>query len=293
MENGKEFGFVYKITNTETGKIYIGQAREYKKKKGISYRYGVKGRWNDHVSSSASSFTPLAQDIRKYGKEKFTIEELEKAELNSLDGLEAKWINDSKSFVPNGYNVMRHSQNKHRDKSNISSFFKDIVTCAILRKIRKEGEYKLVYCYLELEDGTKRRLVFGQETGKSFQEAWEDAVSFVEELEVPYKEDLSNSNDPLEKYSGKLNEFKGKTITKIRIAKFNSLVAVYVTTSEMKSWKEQVRICFGGKTISQEEAHELACMFAEQLPKKADTILIDTLTQSPQQAAASMDETAP
>lgn len=188
---------------------------------------------------------------------------------------------------------MRHSQNKHREKSNIVSYFKGKTTCATLRKIRKGADYRLIYCYLELVDGTKRRLVFGQHSNKSFEDAWSDAKEFVQALGCPYKEDFSNSDDPLERYSVKLEEFNGATITKIRIAKFNTLVAVYITTADMKSWKEQIRICFGGKTIPQEFAYNLACQFIEQLPKNANTLLLDTMNQSPQQVAASMVETEP
>jgi group I intron endonuclease len=166
-----ETGVIYKITNKQTGKVYIGQARDCKRKNGIPYRYGSKGRWNDHVSSSVTSLTPLAQDISKYGKDSFLVEDIEKAELNLLDALEAKWIEELNSLAPKGYNVMRHSQNKHRDKSNIVSFFKGRTQAATLKKIRKEGEYKLIYCYLELEDGSQRRLVFGHNTGKTFNEA--------------------------------------------------------------------------------------------------------------------------
>ena len=60
----------------------------------------------------------------------------------------------------------------------------------------------------------------------------------------------------------------------------------------MKSWKDQIHVYFGGKTISQEEAYGIACLFVDSLKKEADTILIDTI-QSLQQVAASMDKTAP
>lgn len=286
-------GVIYKLTNRKTGKVYIGQARDNKQKNNKPYKYGSKGRWCDHVSSSATSLTPLAEDIRRYGKESFDIEDLEKADLNALDALEATWIEKMDCLIPKGYNVMRHSQNKHREKSNISSYFKGKALSATLRKIRKDGEYGLVHCWLELENDTRRRVVFGQHSGKTFQEAWDDALAFIEELDIPFSEDTANSDDLLERYSDKLQEFEHAVIKKIRIAKFNSLIAVYITTADMKSWKDQKRICFGGKTVTQEFAYTLACLFVEQLPKNTDTLLLDTITQSPQQVAASMDGTAP
>ena len=287
MDN--EQGFIYKIINKNTGKIYVGQAREYKKKLGIPYRYGIKGRWNDHISSSSSSSTPLAQDIRKYGKESFELEELWKGNLNDLDAQEANFIELLKSFVPNGYNVMRHSQNKHREKSNIISHFRGKVVSASLRKIKRNNVYSLVHCYLELQDGSKRRIVFGQNSNKTFQQAWDDALSFAQELDVPFQEDTSNCDILLEKYSSKIEEFSNSEITKIRITKASDLIAVYITTSDMKSWKEQKRICFGGKKISEENAYFTACEFIDALPKSESTVILDSI-QSRQQVAASIVE---
>jgi hypothetical protein len=282
-------GFIYKIKNIQTGKIYIGQAREFKKKNNIPYNYGIKGRWNDHVSSSKTLSTPLAIDIRKYGKDSFELDELCKENLNDLDALEANYIQLLQSFVPNGYNVMRHSQNKHRDKSNIVSHFRGQVVSAVLRKIRRNTIYTLVYCYLELQDGSKRRIIFGQNSNKTFQDVWDDAVSFAEELDVPIEENTSNSDDLFERYSSKLQEFSNSDITKIRITNASNLIAVYITTSDMTSWKEQKRICFGGKHISKEIAYFTACEFIEALPKKDTTVILDSI-QSLQQVAASKVE---
>jgi len=36
-----EQGFIYKITGAPSGKSYIGQAREFKTKNGIPYKYGI------------------------------------------------------------------------------------------------------------------------------------------------------------------------------------------------------------------------------------------------------------
>ncbi len=288
-----EFGFIYKITCKETNKIYVGQAREHKHKNGKPYNYGVKGRWCDHVSSASKSNTPLAQDILNFGKEAFEIEEIVKDELNNLDALEAHWIDKLNSVVPNGYNVMRHSQNKHRSKTNIANHFVNKAISAKLSKIRQNGVYRLVYCSLVLNNGLTQRVVFGQHKNKKFEDAWLDALDFIKKLNIPFTEDISNSDDPLERYIPKLEEFANKEITKVRITNANSLVAVYITTADMKSWKDQKRICFGGKTVNEEEAYANACMFVDNLNKNQNTIIQDTFNQSRQQVAASMDETTP
>ena len=289
-----ESGYIYKITCIPTGKHYVGQAKEYKYKNGKPYKYGIKGRWNDHVSSSTASLcsTAFSEAIWQYGKEAFQLEELEKANLQSLDALEAKWIEYFDCVVPKGYNLMRHSQNKHRAESNLNEFFVDKVNNAVLRKIYKGTEQKLVYATLSMKDGTTRRIVFGQNQNDSFDDAWAAANDFVASLGCSYHEDKSHNTDPLIRYASKLEELSTKNITKIRITNASSLIAVYITTSDMTSWKEQIRICFGGKTIPKENAYELAKQFVAQIPN-LEKIVLQDICQSPQQVAASMGETSP
>jgi hypothetical protein len=287
-----EFGYIYKITCVPTGKQYVGQAREHKLKNGKAYKYGIQGRWSDHVSSSKSSSTPLANAIQTHGRDAFKVEEVEKAPLNSLDALEAKWITEMNTFVPNGYNVMRHSRVKNRNDSNIDDFFKGHVQKAKISKIYKETEHKLIYVYLTLTDSTTRRLVFGQTQDTPFATVYNEALEFVKKLNCPFEEDTSHSTNIDERYASKLKELSNETITKIRITSASSLIAVYITTQSMKNWKEQNRICFGGKTISKEDAYQLAKEFVAKLPKSPITVVLDKC-QSPQQVAASTGETSP
>jgi hypothetical protein len=288
----EESGYIYKITCKATGKHYIGQAREYKHKHGKPYRYGIQGRWGDHVSSSKQSQSEFASAIRRYGKDGFTVEELEKSTLNNLDASEAKWISQYNSVVPHGYNTARHSQNKHRESSNIHEFFKGDVVNASLRKIHKGTQLSLVYVILTLKDSTQRRIVFGNNKDDTFERAWKDANTFVQKLDCPYSEDTSFSANPLERYAEKIQSFSEKQIIKIRITSASQLIAVYVTTSDTKSWKDQTRVCFGGKTICKEAAYELACLFVEQLPKTNLTVIEDSY-RCPQQAADSTGEASP
>lgn len=51
----------------------------------------------------------------------------------------------------------------------------------------------------------------------------------------------------------------------MRITSASSLIAVYIGTSDMKLSKEHKRICFGGKTITKEEAYEIAKQFVAEL----------------------------
>jgi hypothetical protein len=291
-DSTNQLGYVYKITCNPTGKAYIGQTKEYKYKCGKPYRYGIQGRWNDHVSSAKKSVSEFANAIKMYSKDVFLIEQLETTELNKLDACEAKWIAYYNTVVPNGYNTARYSQNKHRTESNLYEFFQGNVKDAVLRKIHKNGTLKLVYVILTLTDTTQRRIVFGNNMDSTFEHAWIVAIEFVQKIQCPYYEDTSYSINPLERYAAKLNEFKDKQITKIRITNAGNLVAVYITTSDAKSWKDQTRICFGGKTIPSMIAYDLAQTFIDQLPKTTLTVVQD-MCQSQQQVAAIMGEATP
>lgn len=82
LYNGKEFlseqisdnyGFIYKITNTVTGKLYIGRKYFWSKrrlKKTDKRRTTKESDWKDYYGSSDL----LCADIEKYGKDKFTRE---------------------------------------------------------------------------------------------------------------------------------------------------------------------------------------------------------------------------
>ena len=68
------FGFIYEITNTVTGKKYIGKKQCKSKLK----RKPLKGKKNKRIEIKesdwkvyTSSSTDLNEDIKKYGKDKF------------------------------------------------------------------------------------------------------------------------------------------------------------------------------------------------------------------------------
>jgi hypothetical protein len=291
-----EFGFIYCIKCNTTGKCYIGQAKEFKTKNGRPFRYGIGGRWSDHVSSAkcGRSTTPLADAIRLYGADAFELNEIQKAPADELDALEAKLICEMNTIVPNGYNVSSHSHNHYLNPLSLVSHYKGRVASAVVRPIRRDGKYALVYVMLSFkdEDTNSERIVFGQKKDDTYERAHEDALSFVKAIGCPFTEETSNSLDPLERYASKIKEFEGKSITRVRITTASNLVAVYVTTADAKSYKDQVRICFGGKVVPQDVAYELAKQFVNALCINKSIILEDNI-QGRQQVAASKVETEP
>lgn len=277
-------GVVYQIICQSTKMAYIGQATQYKYKQGKPYNYGASGRWNDHVASSKSRETPLCQAIKKYGRDDFKVEVLEEGPLETLDEREAQYISERNTTYPNGYNVASHSRNRHRETSNLHVFYEGKVRSAIISPIRKNGELKLAYVYLTLNDDTQERLTFGQKGDGTYEDTIQEVTHFLEQLQCPYTTSTTSSTVLSEKYASKLEEFKGKEITSVRITSASNLIAVYIGTSEMKLSNEHKRICFGGKTVSKEDAYEIAKQFVTELTI-SENVLHDSI-QCRQQVTA-------
>jgi hypothetical protein len=274
-------GVIYQITCNATNLSYIGQATSLKYKQGKPYNYGASGRWSDHVSTSKTRNTPLCKAIKLHGREAFTINVLEDGFLETLDEREAFYIKQYNTVHPNGYNVATHSRNRHREESNLHVFYEGKVQSAIIAPIKRNGDNKLAYVYLTMIDGTKERIAFGQKDGSVFEETMQEVTEFLERLKCPY----TIKRDVLaEKYASKLEEFKDKEVTSVRITSASTLIAVYVGTSDMKLSKDHKRVCFGGKTMTKEEAYENAKQFVAEL-HVSDKLIYDSIKSS-QQATA-------
>lgn len=87
--------FIYKITNTVTGEIYVGKTT-----------LTVEERLVRHKRSSKYHDTLLYRAMRKYGTDVFIIEPLEELIIDdNLNQREKDWIVECNSKVPFGYNL--------------------------------------------------------------------------------------------------------------------------------------------------------------------------------------------
>ena len=87
--------WIYKITNIQNNKVYIGQTIR-----------PIKDRFHRHLNDALNNVldTHFARAIRKYGKENFIIEEIDSAiDQDELNKKEQYWINYYNS-VNDGYN---------------------------------------------------------------------------------------------------------------------------------------------------------------------------------------------
>ena len=87
--------WIYKITNIQNNKVYIGQTIR-----------PIKDRFNRHINDALNNAldTHFARAIRKYGKESFIIEEIDIASSQEeLNQKEQYWIRYYNATI-DGYN---------------------------------------------------------------------------------------------------------------------------------------------------------------------------------------------
>lgn len=108
-DTGKHHGWIYKISNNQNDKIYIGQTR-----------IGIQHRWTQHLQASNrneawNSF--LHKAMQKYNTENFKIETVEEVCCDTEEELkillnekEIYYISLYNSLSPNGYNLTRGGQ---------------------------------------------------------------------------------------------------------------------------------------------------------------------------------------
>ena len=117
---------IYKITNTINDKVYIGQTEN------------VETRWNYHLrdylrSSDSLRFkSPLYDDMKEYGVDKFTIEELEGVDKDNSYIKEQFWIKELNTLYPNGYNLTSGGEK--------GKFYSDITKERIGEKTKERWE---------------------------------------------------------------------------------------------------------------------------------------------------------
>lgn len=91
---------IYKITNNINNKIYVGQTTQK-----------VSRRLRRHASGKEESV--ISRAIKKYGIEKFNIEELYYSfSLEDLNEKEKFFIKEMNTISPNGYNIRSGGDNK-------------------------------------------------------------------------------------------------------------------------------------------------------------------------------------
>ena len=105
--------WIYKITNIQNNKVYIGQTIR-----------PIKDRFNRHINDAINNIldTHFARAIRKYGKNSFIIEQIDSVQnQDELNQKEQYWIRYYNS-IENGYNetnaISKCGGNTYRSKTD-------------------------------------------------------------------------------------------------------------------------------------------------------------------------------
>jgi hypothetical protein len=227
-------GFIYKLTCSETDKVYIGQtlSHVYSKKDDRWNKSGINNRLELHFRDAVCyKDRPLYKDMLHYGFETFkieTIHEIPPERFNELDYLEHKEIKNFNSKVPNGYNITDNTITNNRTKKMVieeldletinpdytpksrkerrqqvvvrleqrDTFFEDeIVEKINIAAIKNKGEISFIRVTVFVEDRDDiYRCDFTKSRGKAIKEAALDAIYFAEYIAYTNPE-IININD--------------------------------------------------------------------------------------------------
>jgi group I intron endonuclease len=179
--------FIYKITNQVNGKIYIGQTIK-----------SIKRRFNQHCNSKKSA---ISGAIQKYGKENFTIEEIDGANSQSeLNYKEWLLVYKFNSLSPNGYNLREGGGGKGKASEVSKKRMK-----SAQKKINEKRGYK---------NHPKAKKVVNVKTGAIYdcaKECWE--LNFIECAYSTFKNKLQGKigNETDFRYLGEESKYKKPT----------------------------------------------------------------------------------
>lgn len=154
-------GYIYKITNRKSGKIYIGKTKQF----------DPIMRWNEHkyMFRQKKGGCPALRDaVRKYGIDAFMFEVLIICFDDDCDKWEKEYIKKYDCIVPNGYNILEGGQGGagFRGKTHSEETKQKIV--AATKKRCEDPEYIQM-----LRDNTTRHManVDRKEYGKKISES--------------------------------------------------------------------------------------------------------------------------
>jgi len=111
IEETHDTGVIYLLTNTVTGKQYVGQAQSYITNKGKVIRHGIEGRFITHCKNAKKDkdlecCPKLYASMRKHGDDKFTKTLLVVVPIDLLNDTETEYILKYDT-VKNGYNITK------------------------------------------------------------------------------------------------------------------------------------------------------------------------------------------
>jgi group I intron endonuclease len=130
-----KMGYIYKITNRVSGKIYIGKT--------IQHDYELRWKEHKYMCRQEKGGCPALRDaVRKYGIDAFMFEVLIICFDEECDRWEREYIKKYDCIAPNGYNILEGGQGGagFRGKTHSAETIKRIVEAT--KKYSSNPEYK-------------------------------------------------------------------------------------------------------------------------------------------------------
>lgn len=211
MDNLKDKGEIYLITNLHNNKKYIGQAVCWTGKN-LYKRHGTEQRWKKHVwsaNSGESRCPALCNAIKKYGENNFKVTTIFICNINQLNYYENKFIRLYDTITPNGYNIRcvsskgRHNEesikkisiaksgtNHHIYGKKHSEETKKKMSIAISKARRKDNlpdyvyKFKNGYYIKNHPNQTVQRKYFYDKSERTNEEAYNETIKYLEQLNL-------------------------------------------------------------------------------------------------------------
>jgi len=220
-----------------------------------------------------NSLAPNGYNLTSGGKQGMILAEEVRDKL-SMSG--KKYFSNTENKISKSIVTQNYSINNIIDKfANIN------IKLIEINPIKNNGDYKINYLYITDDQDKISRVRIG---GKfiNYEDSLNRTINIGKQLlqgdlsKLKISTLISDKDNELSRYSDKIELYKNKNIIKIQLKKHkhthNYVVSVFLTLPETMSWKDKVKIVFGGKNIEFVDAHKIAMQFIEQI-KNDNTII--------------------
>jgi group I intron endonuclease len=233
-------GYIYKITNTISGKCYIGE----------TVRPNPQTRWKQHIYKiNKDDGCPALRDaIKKYGIDKFKFEVLIICFDEDRHEYEKEYINKYNCQVPNGYNILpggqyggsrlgiKHTEEAKKKMSDAcKAYYKDNPNhYETIREKHKEAMEKVdLSTSVKNSNKFKKAVEEGRVGGKAHKDgkqSEETKKKIRESLLKYYEENLDSKKLNIEKHREAMAKSKGRKVA--QYSKDNKFIKEYKSISE-------------------------------------------------------------